>query len=112
LLAGKISIDGIDISELGLNTLRDKIAIIPQEPVLFSGTIRSNLDPFDQHDDDSLHDAMHRACLGPGRRTDHPNSGRGLGLDSEVEDEGANLSEIANFSSVAVLIRKVLGRDP
>lgn len=44
--SGSIHIDGIDISNIGLHALRSKIAVIPQDPVLFSGTIRSNLDPF------------------------------------------------------------------
>ncbi|XP_054155712.1 uncharacterized protein LOC128954168 [Oppia nitens] len=46
---GRIVIDGIDISQLGLHELRSRLTIIPQEPVLFSGTIRSNLDPFEKH---------------------------------------------------------------
>jgi ATP-binding cassette subfamily C (CFTR/MRP) protein 1 len=87
LTSGKIAIDGIDISKIGLNTLRSRIAIIPQEPVLFSGTLRSNLDPFDSHDDDALHDAMKRACL-----TSSVGEGKQLRLDSEIEDEGTNLS--------------------
>jgi hypothetical protein len=89
LSSGKIKIDGVDISEIGLNTLRSRIAIIPQEPVLFSGTLRSNLDPFDSHGDDVLHDAMKRACL-----TSATSSGQAktLSLDTEIEDEGTNLS--------------------
>ncbi|TPX30915.1 homogentisate 1,2-dioxygenase [Synchytrium microbalum] len=47
--SGLISIDGIDVAEIGLRDLRSRISIIPQEPVLFSGTIRSNLDPFHEH---------------------------------------------------------------
>ena len=46
---GSIIIDGVDISTIGLHTLRKAIAIIPQDPVIFSGTIRSNLDPFDEY---------------------------------------------------------------
>ncbi|MCY5962579.1 ATP-binding cassette domain-containing protein, partial [Salmonella enterica subsp. enterica serovar 1,4,[5],12:i:-] len=51
---GSIRIDGIDTGSLGLHELRSKISIIPQEPVLFSGTLRKNLDPFDDHNDDVL----------------------------------------------------------
>lgn len=85
LLSGKITIDNVDISTLGLRTLRSKIAIIPQDPVLFSGTLRSNLDPFEQHDDARLYDAMKRACL-------DVDSGR-YPLDAAVADEGSNFSE-------------------
>jgi ATP-binding cassette subfamily C (CFTR/MRP) protein 1 len=44
-----IAIDGVDVTQIGLAELRRKIAIIPQNPTLFSGTIRSNLDPFDEY---------------------------------------------------------------
>eukprot|EP01113_Clastostelium_recurvatum_P032146 TRINITY_DN4086_c0_g1_i4.p1 TRINITY_DN4086_c0_g1~~TRINITY_DN4086_c0_g1_i4.p1 ORF type:complete len:1493 (-),score=493.27 TRINITY_DN4086_c0_g1_i4:12-4490(-) len=47
--SGMIVVDGIDIATLGLNDLRKNLSIIPQDPVLFSGTIRSNLDPFEEH---------------------------------------------------------------
>ena len=46
LHAGSIEIDGIDIKSLGLKKLRSMIAVIPQDPVLFSGNVRTNLDPF------------------------------------------------------------------
>jgi len=53
--AGRIIIDGIDIhSQVGLDDLRSRLAIIPQDPTLFTGTIRSNLDPFNKYDDNAL----------------------------------------------------------
>lgn len=51
---GKIIIDGIDISRLGLHDLRSRFGIIPQEPVLFEGTVRSNIDPIGQHSDEDI----------------------------------------------------------
>ena len=63
--SGSIHIDGIDISKLSLLSLRSRLAIIPQDPVLFSGTVRSNLDPFDQHSDAELRDALARVHLIP-----------------------------------------------
>lgn len=51
-IEGKIMIDGVDTKLVSLNKLRSKISIIPQEPVLFSGTLRKNLDPFDEYKDE------------------------------------------------------------
>ena len=51
---GRICIDGSDILNIGLHDLRKNLTIIPQEPVLFAGTLRMNLDPFDVHGDDSI----------------------------------------------------------
>jgi ABC-type multidrug transport system fused ATPase/permease subunit len=63
LSSGTISIDGIDISKVGLNLLRSKIAVIPQDPVLFSGSIRSNLDPFHEYGDERLFEVLERVGL-------------------------------------------------
>ena len=60
---GKIRIDGLDITEMGLHELRRKISIIPQDPVLFSGTLRINLDPFETSTDDELWKALELAHL-------------------------------------------------
>ncbi|KAI1138221.1 putative ATP-binding cassette transporter protein [Hypoxylon sp. FL0543] len=61
--SGSICIDGLDISKINLHDLRSRLAIIPQDPVLFSGTVRSNLDPFENHTDAELFDSLARVHL-------------------------------------------------
>jgi ABC-type multidrug transport system fused ATPase/permease subunit len=84
--AGSIHIDGVNVGRLSLGALRRRIAIIPQEPVMFSGSLRSNLDPFSLRSDSELVAALEACLLGP---TFKALSG---GLNSPVEFAGSNFS--------------------
>uniref|UniRef100_A0A3B3ZXF0 ABC-type glutathione-S-conjugate transporter n=1 Tax=Periophthalmus magnuspinnatus TaxID=409849 RepID=A0A3B3ZXF0_9GOBI len=60
---GKIFVDGVNIADIGLHDLRSRITIIPQDPVLFSGSLRMNLDPFDTYSDEEMWSALELAHL-------------------------------------------------
>ncbi|KAH9635556.1 hypothetical protein HF086_003170 [Spodoptera exigua] len=64
-VGGRILIDGLDIAAMGLHQLRSRITIIPQDPVLFSGTLRMNLDPFEAFSDEDIWRALEYAHLKP-----------------------------------------------
>ncbi|SPR01691.1 unnamed protein product (mitochondrion) [Plasmodiophora brassicae] len=83
---GKIVVDGVDVSKIGLRMLRKRIAIIPQEPVLFLGTVRTNLDPYSEHDNAEIWKALSAVNLDAIVR---PMPG---GLDAVVVENGRNFS--------------------
>nr|KAJ3407110.1 hypothetical protein HK105_003426 [Polyrhizophydium stewartii] len=116
---GRIVIDGMDIGRMGLWDLRSRLTIIPQDPVLFAGTVRSNLDPFDKHDDAALWASLQRvhfleslqtkttlgtaasgsdddtlaSGIGGSGSSGTADAAGGFSLDSAVSENGANFSQ-------------------
>nr|XP_048326132.1 ABC transporter C family member 10-like [Ziziphus jujuba var. spinosa] len=83
---GKIVVDGIDISTIELHNLRSRFAIIPQDPTLFNGTVRYNLDPLSQHSDREIWEVLGKCQLREAVQE------KENGLDSLVVDDGSNWS--------------------
>ncbi|KAJ2609244.1 hypothetical protein H4S08_004131 [Coemansia sp. RSA 1365] len=81
--SGNVILDGVDVAKLGLERLRQAITIIPQDPVLFNGTVRFNLDPFGDHSDELLLDALRRTLLLRDQPASH---GSGVAAFTSLED--------------------------
>ena len=80
---GSITIDGVNIAKVGLHTVRRALAIIPQDPVMFSTTLRQNLDPFEEYTDAQVSEALELVGL--------PTASK-YGLGHAIQEGGANLS--------------------
>lgn len=122
MTSGSISIDGIDISTLGLNNLRSKLSIIPQDSVLFDGTVRKNLDPFNEKTDEQLWSILRRTNIIDANEIDHVKAQKSddknlhrFHLDRVVENEGANFSlgerQLVSFARALVRDSKILVLD-
>ncbi|XP_036912753.1 ATP-binding cassette sub-family C member 3 isoform X4 [Sturnira hondurensis] len=102
---GEIRVDGLNIADIGLHDLRSQLTIIPQEPILFSGTLRRNLDPFSNYSEEDLWHALKLSHL-------HTFvSSQPAGLDFQCSEGGENLrvlvldkGTVAEFDSPASLI--------
>ncbi|GJT98520.1 putative ABC-type xenobiotic transporter [Tanacetum coccineum] len=83
---GKILVDGINISSIGIHDLRSKLSIIPQDPTMFNGTVRSNMDPLEEYTDNQIWQALDKCQIG-----DEVRKKEGQ-LDSKVTENGENWS--------------------
>ncbi|CAH8873037.1 unnamed protein product [Trichobilharzia szidati] len=83
---GPIIVDGVDLSRIGLHELRSRFSILPQEPTIFSGSLRFNLDPFNELPDSELWSALESAHLADWAKSTN------FGLDYECGEGGSNLS--------------------
>ncbi|KAF7792644.1 hypothetical protein EIP86_003741 [Pleurotus ostreatoroseus] len=92
LQGGSIVIDGYDIAKMGLDVLRSRLALVPQDSTLFLGTLRENLDPQGTRTDAEIISALKRAWLLPREGPADTATEAKFSLDSSVSDEGANYS--------------------
>ncbi|KAJ7512914.1 multidrug resistance-associated ABC transporter [Mycena galericulata] len=94
---GKITVDGLDISQVGLTDLRSKLTIIPQDPTILSGSLRSTLDVFEEYEDAEIFESLRRVHLIPSEDTPEEeanvvNANMFRNLDSSVSEGGENFS--------------------
>jgi ABC-type multidrug transport system fused ATPase/permease subunit len=96
---GKITIGGIDVNEVDINTLRRRVTFVAQEPVLFAGSLRHNLDPLKEYSDEECASVLDRVC-GP----------QGWTLETDIESGGKNISQ--GQRQLVGITRAVLRHSP
>ncbi|KAJ8473273.1 hypothetical protein ONZ51_g7973 [Trametes cubensis] len=106
LIEGDVRYDGLRTEQINLDALRSNVTIIPQVPELLSGTLRQNLDPFSEHDDSVLNNALRSAGLFSLQEGNHQSR---ITLDTEIAGGGANLS--VGQRQILALARAIVRRS-
>merc|ERR1712127_939991 len=103
-ISGNVTLDGVDLAEVPLKLLRSAIAVIPQEPVLFSGTVKQNVDPFGEHSDAEVTSALEAvelmAALNENEAIAESDGGKKEGGDSSGGDDGGSGGSGTGIESV------------
>ncbi|THU79589.1 ATP-binding cassette transporter [Dendrothele bispora CBS 962.96] len=109
---GRILVDDLDISKIGLTDLRSKLTIIPQDPAILSGTLRSTLDVFDEYQDSEIYEALRRVHLIPSDNIEEEetlNANVFRNLESPVSEGGENFS--TGSKQLLCMARAILKRS-
>ncbi|KAF9555967.1 multidrug resistance-associated ABC transporter [Agrocybe pediades] len=104
---GRIIIDGIDISTIGIYDLRSRVTFIPQDATLFSGTIRDNLDPFHEHDDQECIDVLRRVHIITDNDDEISSPSPGRSSSANIREEDNTITESVSISSTNVDTNRV-----
>lgn len=109
LFEGRVEIDGIDIAKIDLQKLREKITVIPQDPTLFTGTLKFNLDPFGKEDESRMEELLHLAGLSDLlARTENADKDE-RGINMKITEGGKNLS--AGERQLICICRAILRKN-